>query len=89
MFKTGDKIKIKVDINKEKYLCSQLGWDDTMISLAGKKFEVSRIANWYGIDSVGVLDSDGLEWYFFPEDVESLNDTSNVIFKNMVNSLIK
>lgn len=89
MFKTGDKIKLKSDIDKEKYTDSGLGWDERMENLLGKEFEVYKMANWYGIDSVGILDSDGIDWYFFPEDVEFVNDASKIIFENMVNSLMK
>lgn len=89
MFKTGDKIKLKSDINKEKYMCSQLGWDDCMEKFSGKEFEVYRMAQWYGIDSVGILDSDGIDWYFFPEDVEFVNDASKIIFDNIADSLMK
>lgn len=89
MFKTGDKIKIKSDISKEKYDCSQLGWDDHMETLSGREFEVYRVVNLFGIDSVGILDENNMDWYFFPEDVEFVNDASKIIFDNMVNSMMK
>lgn len=87
MFKTGDKIKLKSDINKEKYDCSQLGWDDHMETLSGREFEVYRVVNLFGIDSVGILDENNMDWYFFPEDVENLTDYSKNSFDFIVKSL--
>lgn len=87
MFKTGDKIKIKSDISKEKYDCSQLGWDDHMETLSGREFEVYRVVNLFGIDSVGILDENNMDWYFFPEDVENLTDYSKNSFDFIVKSL--
>lgn len=89
MFKTGDKIKIKSNIDKEKYTDSGLGWDEHMENLLGKEFEVYKMANWYGMDSVGIIDSNDVDWYFFPEDVELANDVPKIVFEYIVKSLTK
>lgn len=89
MFETGDKIKIKSDINKEKYTGSGLGWDERMENLLGKEFEVYKMANWYGMDSVGIIDSNDIDWYFFPEDVELVHNLPKIVFEDIVKSLMK
>jgi hypothetical protein len=89
MFKTGDKIKIKSDIDKEEYTVSGLGWDDRMQEFFGQEIEVYTLATWCGMETVSVLDQDGIDWYFFQEDVDLVNDVSDMVFEGIVNSLMK
>lgn len=85
MIKVGDKVKIKA-LNSEKYLCSVLGWDDAMLDLIGKVYAVESVLEFEGTETIIVRDG-YFSWYFFPEDLENLDDESAKAFDFMVNSL--
>lgn len=87
MIKVGDKVLIKDSLNSEKYYCSVLGWDEYMERLVGKTFAVYSVVTFQDVDSVTILDEHGYRWYFFPEDLENLDDESTKVFDFMVNSL--
>ena len=86
MIKEGDKVKIK-EPDHEKYMCSLLGWDETLSELVNKTLPVHFVGDFQGVDCVVVLDEHNDKWYFFPEDVENLDDESAKVFDFMVNSL--
>ena len=86
MIKEGDKVKIKA-LNREKYMCSVLGWDDTMHELINNILLVYSVGDFQGVDCVVVIDEHDYRWYLFPEDVEILDDASTKVFDFMVNSL--
>lgn len=87
MIEKGHKVKIKDLLESEKYYCSVLGWDETMLKYAGKVFQIYDVCKFEGIDSVAILDEDYQVWYFFPEDVENLTDYSKNSFDFIVKSL--
>lgn len=86
MIKVGDKVSVKA-LNREKYMCSALGWSDTMHELINKILLVDFVGDFQGVDCVVVLDEYHDTWHFFPEDVENLDDESAKAFDFMVNSL--
>ena len=87
MIKVGDKVLIKDSLNSEKYYCSVLGWGEYMERLVGKTFAVDSVVTFQGVDSVTILDEHGYRWYFFPKDLENLEDESAKAFDFMVNHL--